>query len=314
MSDYQIGQYRFGGAGTCLTDIPDSKIKKGYMSVATSDSQSTFKDLQIEFTEEFSPEKDYYLYMKIPQNMNYDYTFTLKLMRQNDTNSYQYLDTITIPKGGDGNSSYNVVLYAIPGTSSDGNYKNERVKAMIPNVYNSGTASTKDELYLDSASGAYYVGISGGKYQRTYDYNDIFMDAIWRYELGDHYGWFELTFRPIATGFKKLVLEMTRTGTDWNIQNDDGSYGRMIDANDVTVKLKELIDLVDTINPGGTLSKIGVWSHPGLMMAINGETIRVGQNSYYEFDTIPIESIGIVAQDFEDNFTLDWMYEIEEEE
>lgn len=307
MSDYQIGQYRFSGSSQCLTDVSAS-LTKGYASVNTSEGDGTFKDLQVKYNGEFSPEKDYYLYMKIPQNMNYDYTFTLKLMRENDTTSYQYLDTITIPKGGNGNNAYNVVLYAIPGTSP------EQVKAMIPNVYNSEDESVLDELYLDAASGRYYVGIAEGAYEQIIDYNDMFMDALWRYEFGDYYGWFELTFRPINTGFTRLVLEMTRTGTDWNIQNGDGSFGRLINVNDVEVKLSEMTNLVGSIHANGTLSKIGVWGHPDLMMAINGETIRVGRSGYYEFDTIPIESIGIVARGFEDNFTLDWMYKAEEGE
>lgn len=310
MSDYQIGQYRFSGAGSCLNDISGGDLKKDYASVNTSEGDGTFKDLQVKYDKGFSPDKDYYLYMKIPQNMNYDYAFTLKLMRESesDTVSYQYLDTITIPKGGNGNNAYNVVLYAIPGSSP------ERIKAMIPNIYDNGVESIVDELYLDSANNKYYVGTADGAYEHIVDYNDMYMDALWHYELGKYYGWFELTFRPTTSGFTRLVLEMTRTGIDWNIQNADGSFGRLIDVNDVEVKMSEINNLVNSIHANGTLSKIGIWGHPELIMAINGETIRVGRSGYYEFDTIPIESIGVVARDFNDNFTLDWMYREEEGE
>lgn len=308
MSGYQIGQYRFSETSQCLREIPDGNLSKGYVKAATSEDGGFFKDLQVQFKDGFSPDKDYYLYMKIPQNMNYDYTFTLKLMRENDTTSYQYLDTITIPKGGNGNNAYNVVLYAIPGSEP------ERVKAMIPNIYDKNASSVVDELYLDSLLNTYYVGTADGGYEKIVDYNDMFMDALWRYETGDYYGWFELTFRPINTGFTTLVLEMTRTGIDWNIQNEDGSYGRTIGLQDVEVKMSEITNLVSSINANGTLSKIGIWGHPELMMAINGETIRIGRSGYYEFDTIPIESIGVVAHGFEDNFTLDWMYKEEEGE
>ena len=45
-------------------------------------------------------------------------------------------------------------------------------------------------------------------------------------------------------------------------------------------------------------------------MAVNGEEIRVGKSGLWEIDGIlPIESLGIVAVDYGDNFSIDFMYE-----
>ena len=78
--------------------------------------------------------------------------------------------------------------------------------------------------------------------------------------------------------------------------------------------LYELENLVDQVNRDKTLSRIGIWSHPGLIMTINGEEIRVGPSGYYELDALDIESIGIVATSWADNWTMDYQYNNEEGE
>ena len=50
-------------------------------------------------------------------------------------------------------------------------------------------------------------------------------------------------------------------------------------------------------------------------MTINGEEIRIGPSGYYELlDIIPITSIGIVADSWDDNWTIDYTYEINADE
>ena len=45
-------------------------------------------------------------------------------------------------------------------------------------------------------------------------------------------------------------------------------------------------------------------------MAINGEEIRVGASNYYELDNIlPVTSLGIVADGYDDQFSIDYQYE-----
>ena len=107
---------------------------------------------------------------------------------------------------------------------------------------------------------------------------------------------------------------MVRTAEDYNIQGVDSEgetvYGRYVDLNEFDYTLYQLTNLVNEINPNGTLERVGIWSHPGLLMAINGEEIRVGKSGLWEIDGIlPIESIGIVAVDYKDNWSMDYMYE-----
>ena len=123
-----------------------------------------------------------------------------------------------------------------------------------------------------------------------------------------------LVFRPVEDNFSEITIEMVRTAEDYNIQGVDDSgetiYGRYIPLDSFEYTLYTLTNLVNDINPNGSLDRVGVWSHPGLLMAVNGEEIRVGKSGLWEIDGIlPIESLGIVAVDYKDQFSIDFMYE-----
>ena len=106
---------------------------------------------------------------------------------------------------------------------------------------------------------------------------------------------------------------MIRSAEDYNIQQDVDNevvYGRRVTLEDFDYKLYKLSNLVDEINADGVLTRIGVWGHSGLMMAVNGEEIRIGPSGFYELDNIiQISSLGIVARDYNDNFTIDYTYD-----
>lgn len=316
MSDYQIGQYRYAGSGTCLTGVDTSGIKKSY--VTTSDG---FKDVEITGASSsfggFDSATDYYVTLKLPRLMNYDCTFTLKLIKANEDSSlsYQYIDTIEVPRGGTSSTAYRVALYTENGKQSG------KIKAMVPLTYNANATSISNgSLYLKTSSSTsedtYYVGVSG-KYVETSYVNDTNLDATWISTPVEQYVTYRTTFRPLENNFTKLLLEMNRSTIDYNINNkgDDGTkwYGRTLKTSDITASIYKMTDLVSSasgiLKTSGSLSKIGVWSHPGLMMAINGETIQIGSRGYYEFDALPITSIGVAAVDYNDNFTIDWVSE-----
>ena len=105
---------------------------------------------------------------------------------------------------------------------------------------------------------------------------------------------------------------MIRTAEDYNIQGVvDGSnvYGRYIPLDQFDYSLYTLTNLVNDIRPNGQLDRVGIWSHPGLLMSVNGEEIRVGKSGLWEVDGIlPIKSLGIVAKDYNDNFSIDYTY------
>lgn len=308
---YQIGQYRYQGTG-CVSTFGSSI---GYQSVSMGDSSeatsTSFQDVLITPDTAFVKDKDYYLSISIPQDMNYDMTFNLKIVKKEDNINtvYQFLKSITITRGGTGENVYNVVLYE----KSDGS-----VAAMIPLDYQSGAANTKDLLYYDKRNDKYYLGQGGTSYIETYNYNDLSIVASWRQEIGENYGVFELTFRPVEDSFEGILLEMVRTAEDYNIQRpgEDGQteFGRKVDIDKVKYTLYSLNNLVDNMNRDGSLSRIGVWGHSGLTMVVNGEEIKIGPSGYYELDALPVNSLAIVATSFLDNFSIDFEYNNEEED
>lgn len=305
----QIGQYRFRGAGTCVTEVESSKSYKSVSMTGSAGTDDTsFQDIRINTSSPLVRDTDYYLYVKIPQDMNYNLTFNIKLTKQEQqggTEEYQFLKQITIPRGGSATNTYNVVLY---------NTSENKVRAMIPHTYRSGTQNVKDDIYWDAVSNAYYLGNGNTTYTRTQEYNDIVMTASWIHQAGSYFGYAEMVFRPVEDNFSEITIEMVRTAEDYNIQgvdqNDETIYGRYIPLDSFEYTLYSLTNLVNDINPNGTLDRIGVWSHPGLLMAVNGEEIRVGKSGLWEIDGIlPIKSLGIVAVDYKDNFSIDYFYE-----
>lgn len=304
-----IGQYRFRGTGTCVTEVPSSKSYKPIsLTGSTGTDNTSFQDVRINTTSPLIRDTDYYLYVKIPQDMNYNLTFNIKLTKQEQqggTEEYQFLKQITIPRGGDATNTYNVVLYE----KSTG-----KVNAMIPHTYRRGARNILDDIYYDAVNKKYYLGNGNTTYTETQNYNDIVMTASWIHQAGDYYGYAEMVFRPVEDNFSEITIEMVRTAEDYNIQGvgSDGEtiYGRYIPLDSFEYTLYTLTNLVNDINPNGSLDRVGVWSHPGLLMAVNGEEIRVGKSGLWEIDGIlPIESLGIVAVDYKDNFSIDFCYE-----
>lgn len=310
MAEYQIGQIRYTGSG-CVDPVSTNPPTYQSISISGGTSESSsYKDVLISPQQAFIKDHDYYFSISIPQDMNYDMEFDLKLIKSEDNVNtvYQYLKKISIGRGGTGENVYTVVLYE----KSDG-----EVAAMLPLTYQYGSQNTKDAIYYNASNGQYFLGNGDKTYTRTYNFNDIAMVASWKEETGVNRGTFELIFRPVEDNFTGILLQMTRTPEDMNIQHPDGSFGRQVDLDNVIFTLYELTNQVNNINRDGILSRIGIWSHPGLLMAINGEEIRVGPSGYYELDNvIDIESVGIVAPNnsWIDNWTLDYEYQIIDEE
>ena len=151
-------------------------------------------------------------------------------------------------------------------------------------------------------------------------YNDVVVAALWRQGTTQSFVTYTLIFRPVEAGFTKLLLQMTRSAEDYNIERnvvDEAAgtviteYGRKLDITKMTdCKFYEVKNLMDTIGKS-PLTKIGVWGHPELMLAINGEEIKVGPSGYYELDAIEITSLGVAALSYKDMFSIDYQYAIE---
>lgn len=74
-------------------------------------------------------------------------------------------------------------------------------------------------------------------------------------------------------------------------------------------KLNELNSLNGPLSSNTrTIKRFGIWGHPELMMAINGEEVRIGQSGYYELNDFDVNSICVVADGLKDTFVLDYQY------
>lgn len=361
MTTYSMGQYRFSSSSDTVKDLGTSLSDE---TVAVSDkiegsdtNTISLQDVAISRGdgEAFEVGKDYYAYLQIPQDMNYNLEITLRLIKDSkeEASNFQYIKKINIPSGGGSSQNvHQVALYdSNPLKDADG-----VIKATIPedipflegNSYDKSEDSleiSKDKLdqnkvevgmlygykeLKENDDGSkstvatyYYLGMNNEnneKYlKRTNKVNDIIMPESWKESGGDAISTYVVAFRPVESGFTKLLLKMTRIVEDYNIEriNDDGNieYGRKLDKSKMTgCKLYQVYDLISNGNipcKGKPLTKIGVWSHPELMMIINGEEIKIGPSGYYELDAIPITSLGVVALDNSDMFSIDYQYAID---
>ena len=120
MTTYSMGQYRFSSSADTVENLED--ITLSYEAVAVSDeiegSDSNTVSLQDVVISRISGEpfevgKDYYAYLQIPQDMNYNLELTLRLMKDSleEASNFQYIKKISIPSGGSSQNVYQVALY-----------------------------------------------------------------------------------------------------------------------------------------------------------------------------------------------------------
>lgn len=308
-----IGQYRYTGSG-CITDLKNQSRKDYVMTSFGSEgsASSSFKDIAVYL--DFNQDTDYYFKAKIPQDVNYDLGFNVKLIKKEnesaDTRVFQFVKNAMVQKGGSGKNVYTVVLYEDP--------RDRKIKATIPtSVRNPPSSYTAGQLYYIESTDRYVVGNGGTSYTTLAKLNVISVMATWVAETTDTYLTIEMVFRPVESGFSAICLEMIRGAEDYNITRlaADGSYeyGRLVDLNKFDYEIYRVHNLVDSMNRGGTLDRIGITSHPDLLTIVNGEEIYLGPAGIYELDALPIESLGIVARGFEDNFIVDYEYTVAED-
>lgn len=325
---YQIGQHIFTGVKSDYIEEISPQISykdignsiQGDGDVATNFS---FKDIVLSTNSVLDRNSSYYLRVGIPQDMNYALDFNVRLINNNADSkdeTYQFLKKINVPRGTSEDNVknvYDVVLYED---------ENDEVKLDIPKVI----PASRDELEV----GKLYVsfGTLGGQkafkvYKGYVSGRDVFFDvqnynattllASWNQQGDSKLSYFDIVFQPVES-FNAIWLYLIRTTEDYNIQGvykendvEQITMGRIVDKDKVEVSLYKLKNLLSSDGKIGDkiLSKIGVWSHPNLLMAVNGEEIRVGASGYYEVDTLPIKTLGIKAENYEDNFTIDYTYD-----
>ena len=119
---------------------------------------------------------------------------------------------------------------------------------------------------------------------------------------------------PEYEDFDEILVVLSRVPSDFEPSSSITGYGREINITNVIVN--KVINLVETelLSQQKTLLKIGVQGNPGILMAINGEGIRIGKTGFYEPPySLPISYLGVVltTEDIADptkKFILDYQY------
>lgn len=361
MTTYSMGQYRFSSSANTVKDLggnlSDETVAVTDEIAGSNTNIISLQDVALSRGdgEAFEVGKDYYAYLQIPQDMNYNLEITLRLIKDSkeEASNFQYIKKINIPMGGKSQNTHQVALY------DDNPDKNASgiIKIVFPEdiPFSEGNSYDKDKDLLeiskdkldqnkvevgmlyryrilkDNEDGSkstistyYYLGMNNEnneKYlKRTDKVNDILLPESWKESESDAISTYVVAFRPVESGFTKLLLKMTRIVEDYNIEriDDNGNieYGRKLDKSKMTgCKLYQVYDLITNGNipcDRKPLTKIGVWGHPELMMIINGEEIKIGPSGYYELDAISITSLGVVALSNKDMFSIDFQYAVED--
>ena len=334
---YGMGQLRYVSTSSYMTDQNFSTQPIKTLVASSTDSE---EGIDVEYYQDvylnggsnfrFVAGTPYLLHLDIPKNLSYDCIYQIKMItapnQTIDTSNltYQMIKYITVPKAvGIGNTS-RVILYptidnnGTPGIKADGTYN---LKIAIVKTLNDNPV--KKDVIFDESTGKYYV-YDGSKSGNTpiigtsieiLNKNDSIMEHTWATSdvVTDAVS-FDIIFTPRSSNatYNGILIQMQRSALDYDIYSDtDNLYGRKIDISSNSnwnASVYQLTNLIDSNSLQKPLINIGVYSHPNLLMAINGEEIRVGQSGYYELNDFDITSLAIAASDINDKFTLDYQY------
>lgn len=341
MSDvtYQIGQHHYGSSSYYTTKV-DTTTNYAWLSANDNSGTQTedtalnakFKDVVIGLKDGSNFDTNpYYIEVSIPRNINYINNFDIKLMKISnlsattsikDQSLFQFVKEISVSKSSMQAASnvHNITLYkdldnvtkfAAPQTTDNSTIVNNTKPADVSLLY-----------YL--APNSYYKwDNTNSKYVQITALNNLSVIAPWENDGTDteNKETFRFIFSPIENDFNYLALEMVRNAIDNNISNTDTDgtifYGRKIDKDAITVSCYKLTNILNTRLGKTSLSKIGVQGHSNLMMAVNKEEIKIGQNNVYELDgsnlidedgNTGITFLGIAALSDADYFILDYQY------
>lgn len=302
---YQMGQLRYSGSETT-----ENSVSLGYYTASTTESGITgFKDVFI--TVDLVKGNSYFLSIPIPQDLNYDMTFAVKLFNT-DTKSYQYLKSFTVNSGSTISNAKFVVLYEdLAGET----------KVAFPTDYHSTDAGDMSKIYVDKtgATNKYYL-YNGSSYEATDRVNGVNLNKSWLESSSTSFVTLEALFTPVDDSFSGILLEMSRIPEDYSIASGT-DYGRVVDITKIRSKVgvanvnkivRSVTDLVSARTGVSSLSRIGVWGRPGLPLSVNGEEIHIGPSGYYEQDVVPVTSFGVVSTSINDNWTMDYMYNVDQ--
>lgn len=281
--------------------------------------------------------KPYYLEIEIPKDDNYPLDFALLLIptpssSQGSTDldqlNYQFIRYLRVLQGIHGNTGQSrVVLYQHKNANHDYD-DDEEVKIAIAIEVPEDSSGMVDPRYEYKANNIYYrasidrymwattnTTIWDSSSSDEYGFTDVILSHSWKTHTSEREkARYELIFTPRVDGMSVLYLYLIPTKADndiqWNLEGSDITYyGRHVDISKMSVKLYAINNLLsDGAGSSITARRIGVWGRSELMLAINGEEIKVGPSNYYELQDFAITSLGVAAQNEADRFTIDIQY------
>jgi len=338
---YGMGQIRYTSAGGFATDETESWTGEHFYKNGVVGG---YKDFRIK-TSNLKPIEQgdiYLLHCDIARNSTYNMIFDLKLCNTDstygltDSDDYQNIKRFTVGK--DATGSVNTLCAIL----FDDNFNNTDVK-IVENYYDkqlkevnkstkklfSTSDLNKNRVYRgreingsDEDYYFYYRPYSGPSYPygwiRILNYNLQFISESWKQNQSSaQKASFDFIIKNSLlnsnlNNFNSIVFDMVRQDWDNDITNKEGTEEfKGLKAN-IDFEIYKITDILTTEKFKGKspFSTIGVWGHPDLIMAINGEEIRVGQSGYYELTDFDITSLGIAAVSDKDRFTLDYQYKL----
>lgn len=340
---YGMGQLRYSPPFTnYMNDLNFNSIKVKTRILSTSDAESDsdieyYRDVYLQ-KEDFSFDIDtsYLLHLDIPRDPSYDCIYQLKMIGtptnlESGINTaqldYQMIKYITVPRDTKTSNTNRIILYPVnsngkPWTSADGSYV---TKVAIAKTLNENP-DVGDVVFDESTNKYFIFGGPTGNNEYIIDNNspeivnknDTIMEHTWIVsDIKTDIVSFDIIFSPRNTDvtYNGIFIQMQRSSLDYDIYSSEedtgGTFGRKMNVDEgYKATIYQLNNLIDGLSNIETLNNIGVYSHPNLLMAINGEEIRVGQSGYYELNDFDITSLAIAASGDNDRFTVDYQYKI----
>lgn len=334
---YGMGQFRYSSSETICskdTDWAGGHFFKGNTTMG-------YKDYRIMKTSNGNPSPIgsdiYLLHCKIARNSTYDMIFDLKLCGTTNgiTNGqdFQNIKRFTVGKDAlGGNSIVPVMLFENYSASDDTNPTRVAMIANYDKPFGKGTTIGSDwdhsKIYRGIINGEeiyYYYSGSTNDWIEIHNYNLQFISESWKQNNStDKYAYFDFIIKDnllnsssSTNTHNTIVFEMVRQDWDSDIVNkndeEDDFFGLVANIEWEIYKLTNILNIID-LPIGTSLSTIGVWGRPDLIMAINGEEIRIGPSGYYELTDFDIKSFCVAATSDKDRFTLDYQYQFNEQD
>lgn len=336
---YSMGQHLYSANYLPNPDRTSAYLVKNSIEVKGIRLGGTnYRDLKITPSGiSFEPNSSYLLRLRIRRNIAYDLEVDLKLMNESnsggDTSTavlneqkYEEIQRIYIPRAENFQRTSSVVLYK---SQEDETESSKKVYAGVLretsdncgwyDVYDKNPESTPSYYYKDPTKNE-----MSDPFTEIEQRSIVNLPHTWEQGEEDTFSSFDIVFSPKANNgnFNRIVLQMTRPAYNNDITfydaKDNHTYnGVHINEDSISsggeeyfAELYEVTNLLGNIIIPKTITHLGIWSHPNLIIAINGEEIRVGPSGYYELNDYDITSLGIVCLTQNDKFTIDYQYEL----